>query len=102
MSVFDRPGLTWQIRQFDRNPGRGETLLTAVADPSADALAAEAASQVRTDAVGSTLPNPRPEVYANRDYYRNMLDSESIFKRPDLEDNPNPGQVGEQISEPWT
>ena len=33
-SVYARPGMTHQVRQFDRNPGRGETILTAVATPS--------------------------------------------------------------------
>lgn len=101
MSLYDRPGLTWQIRQFDRNPGRGETILTAVADPSAAAVTAEDASIAAAQATGVTHPmNPRPDVYANRDYYRDEQDSASIRKRTDLEDNPNPG--GGDGGGPWT
>lgn len=87
MAQTDRPKLTWQTRQFDRNPGRGETILTAVADPSAEALTAENNSLARARATGvAHSMNPRPNVYAHRDYYRNTQDSASIRKRPDLDE----------------
>lgn len=86
MSLYDRPKLTHQVRQFDRNPGRGETILTAVADPSEAALTAENNSLARARDTGVDEPmNPRPEVFAHRDYYRNDQDSASIRKRPDLD-----------------
>lgn len=86
MSQYDRPKLTHQIRQFDRNPGRGETILTAVASPSPKALQAENDSLARSNAVSDVPRNPRPEVYAHRDYYRDENDSRSIHKRPDLDE----------------
>lgn len=87
MSLYDRPKLTHQIRQFDRNPGRGETILTAVANPSPKALEAENESLDRARATGvDVASNPRPEVFAHRDYYRNEQDSRSIRKRPDLDE----------------
>lgn len=87
MSLYDRPKLTHQVRQFDRNPGRGETILTAVAQPSAAAVTAENESLQRSRDTGVDVPsNPRPEVFAHRDYYRNEQDSASIFKRPDLDE----------------
>lgn len=87
MSLYDRPKLTHQIRQFDRNPGRGETILTAVADPSDKALEAENDSLQRARDTGVDTPsNPRPVVFAHRDYYRDTQDSASIHKRPDLDE----------------
>ena len=78
-SVYARPGMGHQIRQFDRNPGRGESILTAVATPSDTALQAEQDSITRAIATGVDAPrNPRPEVYAHRDYYREQMDSTSI------------------------
>lgn len=78
-SVYDRPGMTHQIRQFDRNPGRGESVLTAVANPSDTALEAENDSLDRAIATGVDAPaNPRPEVYAHRDYYKEQLEATSI------------------------
>ncbi len=78
-SVYARPGQTHQIRQFDRNPGRGETILTAVADPSEKALEAELDSLERARETGVDAPrNPRPEVYAHRDYYKEQLEATSI------------------------
>lgn len=88
MSLYDRPNLTAQIRQFDRNPGRGETILTAVANPSAAALESENNSLARARATGVTHPfNVAPPAYAHRDAIRNQSDSNSINKRPDLDDN---------------
>ena len=87
MAATDRPKLTSQIRQFDRNPGRGETILTAVANPSPKALQAENDSLARARATGVDEPsNPRPNVFAHRDYYRDAQDSTSIRKRPDLDE----------------
>jgi hypothetical protein len=78
-SVYDRPGMTHQVRQFDRNPGRGETILTAVASPSDSAVQAEADSLTRARATGVDAPrNPRPDVYAHRDYYKEQLEATSI------------------------
>jgi hypothetical protein len=87
MSLYDRPKLTHQTRQFDRNPGQGETILTAVAQPSAAAVVAENNSLQRARETGVETPrNPRPETFAHRDYYRNEFDSTSIRKRPDLDE----------------
>lgn len=87
MSIYDRPKLTHQIRQFDRNPGRGETILSAVAQPSPAAVTAENNSLQRARNTGVTHPmNPRPDVFAHRDYIRNENDSHSIQKRPDLDE----------------
>ena len=78
-SVYARPGMTHQVRQFDRNPGRGETILTAVATPSETALEAENDSKARAIATGVDEPsNPRPNVYAHRDYYKEQLEATSI------------------------
>lgn len=87
MAATDRPKLTHQVRQYDRNPGRGETILTAVATPSAKALQAENDSLQRARETGVDEPsNPRPNAFAHRDYYRNENDSTSIRKRPDLDE----------------
>lgn len=87
MAATDRPRLTHQIRQFDRNPGKGETILSAVASPSPAAVTAENNSLQRARETGVDSPrNPRPEVLAHRDYYRNEFDSISIKKRPDLDE----------------
>lgn len=87
MSVYDRPKLTHQIRQFDHNPGaRDSSVLGAVAQPSPAAVTAENNSLQRARNTGVSEPmNPRPEVFAHRDYYRNMFDSATIQKRPDLD-----------------
>lgn len=86
MSLYDRPKLTHQVRQYDRNPGRGETILTAVASPSPTALAAENESLQRAIDTGADHPfNAGPPAYAHRDAYRNEMDSASIRKRPDLD-----------------
>lgn len=78
-SVYARPGMTHQVRQFDRNPGRGETILTAVATPSDQALQAENDSLTRARATGVHTPrNPRPNVYAARDYYKEQMEATSI------------------------
>jgi hypothetical protein len=88
MSLYDRPNLTHQVRQFDRNPGRGETILTAVANPSEAALEAENNSLDRARATGVDEPfNAAPPAYAHRDAIRNESDSHSIYKRPDLDDH---------------
>ena len=87
MAATDRPKLTHQVRQFDRNPGQGETILTAVAGPSPKAVQAENDSLQRARETGVDVPsNPRPNECAHRDYYRNTQDSASIRKRPDLDE----------------
>lgn len=79
MSVYDRPGLTYQVHQYDRNPGRGESLLAAIAQPSTAAVTAENHSLARARATGVTTPhNPRPDVPAHRDRYRDEQDTASI------------------------
>ena len=86
MSLYDRPKLTHQVRQFDRNPGRGETILTAVAAPSPAALTAEEESLQRARDTGAVHPfNAAPEAFAHRDKVRDTADSASIKKRPDLD-----------------
>lgn len=78
-SVYARPGMTHQVRQFDRNPGRGETILTAVATPADLAVEAEEDSLERARATGVSAPrNPRPDVYAHRDYYKQQQEATSI------------------------
>ena len=78
-SVYARPGMTHQVRQFDRNPGRGETILTAVAQPSDLAVHAEEDSLQRARETGVDEPrNPRPDVYAHRDYYKEQQEATSI------------------------
>jgi hypothetical protein len=78
-SVYARPGMTHQVRQFDRNPGRGETILTAVASPSDHAVQSENDSLTRARATGVAVPrNPRPNVYAHRDYYKEQQEATSI------------------------
>lgn len=79
MAETDRPKLTWMVRQFDRNPGRGETILTAVAEPSPEALTAENASLARARATGVDTPgNPRPNQPFHRDHYKDMLEATSV------------------------
>lgn len=85
MSMYDLPKLTWQVRQFG-NPAIGERISTALAEPSAKLVEAEDDSLVRANAVSDAPVNPRPEVFAHRDYYRNTMDSASIYKRPDLDE----------------
>lgn len=81
-SVYDRPGATHQVRQFDRNPGRGESILTAVATPSDTALQAENDSLTAARATGVTTPrNPRPDMYAARDYYKEQQEATSIDRK---------------------
>lgn len=82
---------TWQTRQFDRNPNRGETPLLAVASPSAAAIAAEEYSQDRVESTvsydedGNEVLTPLPDadtyptgmstrMTAQRDAYRDQFE----------------------------
>lgn len=79
MAETDRPKLTWMVRNYDRNPGRGETILTAVAEPSPDALTAENHSLARARDTGVDAPvNPRPVQPFHRDRYKETLEASSI------------------------
>lgn len=81
--------LTAQVHQFDRNPGHGESVLTALADPSSAAVAGEAWSLAKTrdpivlDEHGDRVrgyvstPNPAPLLPQNRDAFRDANDSAS-------------------------
>ena len=87
MAWTDRPKLTHQVRQFDRNPGRGESILPTVASPSPAAVTAENHSLARARATGVTHEyHVAPERFAHRDEVRNVNDSNSIRKRPDLDE----------------
>jgi hypothetical protein len=92
-SVYAQPGLTQMVRQYDRNPGRGETLLTVTASPSPKAVAAENASlalaydevnwrNAQGAIVKTLVPSKlREGLTSHSDAYRNFFDSTSI-KRP--------------------
>lgn len=78
-SVYAQPGLTHMVRQYDRNPGRGETILTATASPSAKAVQAENNSLAAARATGVANPSTtRAEMTNHHDAYRNFFDSTSI------------------------
>lgn len=89
-SVYAQPGLTHLVRQYDRNPGKGETILTAVATPSSAAVTAETASvegakdkvhwRNAQGAIVKTLTpsTQRAELTSHSDAYRNFFDSTSI------------------------
>ena len=90
-SIYARPGLTQQTRQFDRNPNRGESIFAAIATPSAAAVASEASSLARTQDTAIHYYNsshvltktltPTSTIgamTAHRDAYRDTMDSASI------------------------
>lgn len=78
MATTDQPKYTAQVHQFDRNPGRGESLLHALADPSPTAVSSEAAVTARQVATGVAHPrNAAPDPYAHRDAVRNANDAAS-------------------------
>lgn len=79
----DLSGLTAMVHQYDRNPGKGESLVTAIAQPDTALVAAEALSLARTRAVSvNVATNPRPVIYAHRDAYRDQNDAASINAAP--------------------
>lgn len=81
--------LTAQTHQFDRNPGHGESVLSALAHPSSAAVAGEAWSLAKAqdptvlDNHGNRVrgyvakPNPAPVLPRNRDAFRDGNDSAS-------------------------
>lgn len=78
-SIYAQPGLTHLVRQYDRNPGKGESILTATASPSAAAVAAEAASLADAQETGVDVPSTtRAEMTSHNDAYRNFFDATSI------------------------
>ena len=78
-SIYAQPGLTHQVRQFDRAPLTAESILSAVASPSPAAVAAEDSSQADAVATGFTPPSTtRAELTNNHDAYVNFFDSTSI------------------------
>ena len=79
----DLSGMTAQVHQFDRNPGRGESITSAIADPDTAMVAAEALSLANARASSvDVATNPRPVIYAHRDAYRDMMDAASINPAP--------------------
>jgi hypothetical protein len=89
MTSAPNPSLTAQTRQFERNPGHGESVMTALAHPSAAAVAGEAWSLAKIhdpivkDGHGNRVSgyvaksNPAPLLPRNRDAFRDENDSAS-------------------------
>lgn len=78
-SVYAQPGLTWMVRQYDRNPGKGETILSVTSTPSVKAVEAENDSLAAAQATGVSNPSTtRAELTNHHDAYRNFFDSTSI------------------------
>ena len=89
-SIYAQSGRTHLVRQYDRNPGQGETILSAVATPSTAAVAAEAASlaairdkvnwrNAQGNIVKTLTPSTaRAEMTGHDDAYRDFFDSTSI------------------------
>ena len=92
-SVYAQPGLTHLVRQYG-NPALGESYLTALAAPSAAAVAAEASSladardtnkwrNAQGVVVKTLVPSTaRVEMTSHDDNYRDFFDATSI-KRDD-------------------
>jgi hypothetical protein len=79
----DLSGMTAMVHQYDRNPGKGESIVTAIAQPDTAWVAAEALSLARTRATSvNVATNPRPVIYAHRDRYRDQNDAASIKAAP--------------------
>jgi hypothetical protein len=78
MATTDMPQLTAQVCQFDRNPGRRESVLVALYQPSATAVASYTSQENKAKAIGTTAP---PSVVysstAHQDVIRNAADSAS-------------------------
>jgi len=78
-SVYAQPGLTHQVRQFDRAPLTAESILSATATPSCSAVAAEYFSNQNAIATGVSSPSTqRPEMTNDHDAYLNFFDSTTI------------------------
>lgn len=78
-SIYAQPGLTHLVRQYDRAPLTAESFLSAVADPSPQAVAAEVASNERTAATAVENPSTtRADMTSHSDAYVNFFDSTSI------------------------
>jgi len=89
-SVYAQPGLTQMVRQYDRNPGRFDSILPVTASPSPKAVAAENASlalaydeinwrNAQGAIVKTLVPSKvREGLTAHVDAYRNTADSASI------------------------
>jgi hypothetical protein len=78
-SVYAQPGLTHLVRHYDRQPLTGESPFSAIAAPSAAAVAAEASS--KADAIATGVANPsttRAEMTNHHDAYVNFFDATSI------------------------
>ncbi len=79
MAITDRPKYTAQVHQFDRNPGRGESILHAIADPPPTAVEAEQAIEEKFRQTADTRGiNPAPSAVAHRDAIRDANDTASI------------------------
>lgn len=77
-SVYAQPGLTHLVRQYP-NPALGGSILSALADPSEAAVAAEEASLDDARATGVSNPSTvRAELTSHNDAYRNFFDATSI------------------------
>lgn len=80
-SVYAQPGLTHLVHQYDRNPLTAESYLNALAEPSAQAVAAEAASLADAVATGVEVPSTtRAEMTNHHDAYVNFFDGTSDRK----------------------
>jgi hypothetical protein len=74
----DQFRLADQVHQYDRNPGRGESTLHALAFPPATAVAAVTSSEAKAIATGDTRHlNVAPDPLAHRDAIRDQNDSAS-------------------------
>lgn len=80
MAITDQPKYTAQVHQFDRNPGRGESILHALADPPPTAVEAEETVEAAHIATGDTRGlNPTQSLLAHRDAIRDAADTASRF-----------------------
>lgn len=78
-SVYARPRLTHLVRHYDQQPLRAESYLSSLAEPSAAAVAAVAASQAATDARAPETPlATRDALTNNHDALLNFYDGISI------------------------
>lgn len=74
----------YQVRQFDTNPNRGESLLAHLAEPSANAAASEAFSIANAQSKGegvvgnATAAQQRSLLFAHRDPVKAEWDTTSI------------------------
>lgn len=92
-SVYAQPGLTQMVRQYDRNPGRFDSILPVTSSPSAKAVAAENASlalaydeinyrNAQGNIVKTLVPSKvREGLTSHGDAFRNSFDSASINRK---------------------